>query len=229
MWKNGNPQKATPKQVGGKDGGETSHANFIIAEEPPDAQSPPDGNDSDAYVLPESQDYTQESTGLVFPTVLQSTSAMLVANGVRTKFRVKVYGVGVYVDPRLWKGKDKDAWDVMLNDPTTPITLYIVLSRELSSQKMISGLMAALTPFLTNDKESAKKFEGFNPKDATFAVNSVLRFDVGDSVTKYTHPEGKQHVLASREFARGLKGVYFDGKGVIGGLKDDTMEGLRKL
>ena len=79
-----------------------------------------------------------------------------------------------------------------LNDPTTPITLYIVLSRELSSQKMISGLMAALTPFLTNDKESAKKFEGFNPKDATFAVNSVLRFDVGDSVTKYTHPEGKQ-------------------------------------
>lgn len=103
----------TSQEVGGKDGGETSHANFIIAEEPPDAQSLPDGHDSDAYVLPESQDYTQESTGLVFPTVLSSTSSMLVANGVRTKFRVKVYGVGVYVDPRLWKGKDKDAWDVM--------------------------------------------------------------------------------------------------------------------
>ena len=117
----------------------------------------------------------------------------------------------------------------MLNDPLTPLTLYIILSRTLTSPSMISGLITAVTPFLSADLTAVETFREANPSSESFPAGSVLRFDVGSSATTYTHPNGTKHVVASREFARGIKGAYFQGDGVVKGLKANTVEGIRKL
>ena len=85
--------------------GGTSHANFIVSEptdssfvissnglrkdsvpKPPTEQSPP------------SVDITHPDSGCIYPSYLPDVGLHLVGVGTRTKFRVRVYAVGVYAD-----------------------------------------------------------------------------------------------------------------------------------
>jgi len=203
-----------------EDPGLTTHSNFVISEEPATDSSIMKSIVPD---LPPSAPYTEPSTGVVYKAVLENNKS-LVGTGVRTKFRVKVYVVGVYVSKQDYL---QDA-EAKLNDPSTPCTLIITLVRSLTSSKMISGLTSAILPLMASDKDKCKEFEGFNPKEHNFEAGAVMRFDVKENVCTYTHPNGKVHALASREFCKALKGIYFGSNGVIGGLKDEVCEGIGK-
>ena len=121
---------------------------------------------------------TESNTQVKFPVELSGQA--LTGTGVRTRTiaKVKVYAFGLYVDPAgarsalaAWRGKKaSDLWeDQAFYDVITkgsfPMTLRLVMTRDVSGEQMGSALSEALSVRMTGNKDALDKFRGFFTSD----------------------------------------------------------------
>lgn len=123
-------------------------------------------------------EFTEPKTQVKFPVELQGQA--LTGTGVRTRTiaKVKVYAFGLYVDPAgarsalaAWRGKKAaDLWEDqafydVLTKGSFPMTLRLVMTRDVGGEQMGSALSEALGPRMTGNKEALDTFRGFFTSD----------------------------------------------------------------
>src|SRR5580765_3560035 len=114
---------------------------------------------------------TEPNTKVKFPVELQAQA--LTGTGVRTRTiaKVKVYAFGLYVDPAgarsalaAWRGKKaSDLWDDqafydVLTKGSFPMTLRLVMTRDVGGEQMGEALSDALGSRMTGNKEALDTF-----------------------------------------------------------------------
>jgi len=121
---------------------------------------------------------TESNTKVKFPVELGGQA--LTGTGVRTRTiaKVKVYAFGLYVDSAgarsalaAWRGKkasdlrdDQSFYDA-LTKGSFPMTLRLVMTRDVGGEQMGSALSDALGPRMTGNQESLDQFRGFFTAD----------------------------------------------------------------
>lgn len=142
---------------------------------------------------------TESNTQVKFPVELSGQA--LTGTGVRTRTiaKVKVYAFGLYVDSAgarsalaAWRGKKaSDLWkDQAFYDVITkggfPMTLRLVMTRDVGGEQMGEALSDALGSRMTGNKEALDTFRGFFANDLKkgteilFARNgNVLKVTIG--------------------------------------------------
>lgn len=127
---------------------------------------------------------TEPTTQVKFPVVLPATGGdqALTGTGVRTRTiaKVKVYAFGLYVDPAgarsalaAWRGKKaSDLWDDqafydVITKGSFPMTLRLVMTRDVGGAQMAEALSEALSVRMTGNREALDKFTGFFKNDLT--------------------------------------------------------------
>jgi len=133
---------------------------------------------------------TEPNTKVKFPVVLTAATGgaaaaggddqALTGTGVRTRTiaKVKVYAFGLYVDPAgarsalaAWRGKKaSDLWDDqafydVITKGSFPMTLRLVMTRDVGGAQMGEALSDALGPRMTGNTEALNTFRGFFTKD----------------------------------------------------------------
>jgi chalcone isomerase-like protein len=129
---------------------------------------------------------------------------VLTGTGIRTRTiaRVKVYAFGLYVDPAgarsalgAWRGasasdlrRDQKVYDELLKG-SFPMTLRLVMTRDVGADQMASAFEDALAPRLTGNSEALAKFRALftsdlkNGTELLFARNgSTLKVTIGGQV-----------------------------------------------
>lgn len=159
-----------------------------------------------AVALLQATEVTESNTQVKFPVELQVATGVqaLTGTGVRTRTiaKVKVYAFGLYVDQTgarsalaAWRGKkaadlskDQTFYDA-LTKGSFPMTLRLVMTRDVSGEQMGSALSEALGSRMTGNKEALDTFRGFFTSDLKkgaeilFARNgNVLKVVIGGQV-----------------------------------------------
>lgn len=135
-----------------------------------------------AAALLQTAEVTESNTQVKFPVELQGATGAqaLTGTGVRTRTiaKVKVYAFGLYVDQAgarsalaAWRGKkaadlwgDETFYDALVKG-SFPMTLRLVMTRDVSGEQMGSALSEALGARMTGNKEALDKFRGFFTSD----------------------------------------------------------------
>ncbi|CAI5525887.1 unnamed protein product [Closterium sp. Naga37s-1] len=134
---------------------------------------------------------TEPATKINFPVTLAapggSKDLSLLGTGVREKklgpLAVKVYGVGVYAEPRLldvlagWKGKaaDRAFFDAIASTPCEK-SIVIVLARNVGSDQFWNALTEELAPRLTAAGEGLDASQYASDAVAESAVSAAEAF-----------------------------------------------------
>jgi hypothetical protein len=121
----------------------------------------------------QSTEVTEPNTNVKFPVELQSPAGTQVFTGAgvrtRTMLQVKVYAFGLYVDPAgarsalaAWRGKsagdlakDKAVYQALLKGQF-PMTLRLVMTRDVGGDQMASAFEEALFPRINRAAQNGK-------------------------------------------------------------------------
>ena len=137
-----------------------------------------------AAVALQTSEVTEPNTQVKFPTELQAPSGGgpqgLAGTGVRTRtfLKVKVYAFGLYVDAAgartalaAWRGKsaadlgrDPSLYTELLKG-SVPMTLRLVMTRDVGSDQMGSAFEEALSPRMTGNTEALARFRALFTTD----------------------------------------------------------------
>ncbi|CAI5484362.1 unnamed protein product [Closterium sp. Yama58-4] len=178
---------------------------------------------------------TEPATKINFPVTLAapggSKDLSLLGTGVREKklgpLAVKVYGVGVYAEPKLldvlagWKGKpaDKAFFDAITSTPSEK-AIVIVLARNVGSDQFWNALTEELAPRLTAAGEGLGDLEAFGQlfKDRSLKKNtgvyitwrqpSTLQVAFSDDVTAGGAPSAASATFESPGLLAALFDIY---------------------
>jgi len=144
---------------------------------------------------------TEPNTKVTFPAELQAATGAqaLTGTGVRTRTiaKVKVYAFGLYVDPpgarsalAAWRGKkaeqlwdDQAFYDAVVKG-SFPMTLRLVMTRDVGGEQMGSALSEALGSRMTGNKEALDQFRGFFGSD--LKKGTEILFDRNGNMLKVT-------------------------------------------
>ena len=125
---------------------------------------------------------TEPNTQVKFPLELPAAGGAqaLTGTGIRTRTiaKVKVYAFGLYLDPAgarsalaAWRGKKaSDLWDDqafydVITKGSFPMTLRLVMTRDVGGAQMAEALSEALSARMTGNNETLDKFTGFFTSD----------------------------------------------------------------
>lgn len=134
----------------------------------------------------QASEFTEPNTQVKFPTEIQAAGGAQVLGGAgvrtRTMLKVKVYAFGLYVDQAgartalaAWRGKsaadlasDQSLYDELLKG-AFPMTLRLVMTRDVGADKMSEAFNEALGPRvaqaeqkgMTGGAEALTRFRGF--------------------------------------------------------------------
>ncbi|CAI7795578.1 unnamed protein product [Closterium sp. NIES-54] len=178
---------------------------------------------------------TEPATKINFPVTLAapggSKDLSLLGTGVREKklgpLAVKVYGVGVYAEPRLldvlagWKGKaaDRAFFDAIASTPCEK-SIVIVLARNVGSDQFWNALTEELAPRLTAAGEGLGDLEAFGQlfKERSLKKNtgvyitwrqpSTLQVAFADDVTAGGTPAAASATFESPGLLAALFDIY---------------------